>query len=106
MKNTESNTIGRLHSFTDNELRIKGIQLLEQGVLAIRQLSSEDYNSKVKEDFVFQLSDSIYKLPSLLFSTDDSYILKNRPLIENEMKLAIKAFETFNGKFPHRRISF
>lgn len=95
-----------LSSLKDKELLGKGIELLAQGILAIRQLSSENFNRKVKEDYIFLLSDSIHKLPYLCLAESAQELGKEyRTLLENEIKLVIKAIEKYNMKFPHKSIS-
>jgi hypothetical protein len=93
-----------LQSLNNHELRETGIYLMDLGISAIRQLTSENYNGKVKDDIIFLLSDSIHKLPKLCLSHESEET--NRDLILKEIDLVMMAFCKFNEKFPHKRISF
>lgn len=106
MTRVEFDMNDQLKSLTDKELNEKGLDLMVKGILAIRQLTSEDYNSKIKEDFTFLLADAIHKLPTLCLNlpSGKQTTSEKRILLEREVLLAMKAIEKFNFKFPHRKI--
>ena len=88
----------KIVSLDDVKLQKDGINLVTDSLLAIRQLATEEYNPKTKEDLVFLLACSTHKLPLLCTRQINE---EERKLLENEVKLTIKAFLKVKQKFPH-----
>ena len=95
--------VNKMVSLDDVKLQKEGINLVTDSLLAIRQLATEEYNPKTKEDLVFLLACSTHKLPLLCSRPIND---GERKLLENEVKLTIEAFLKVKQKFSHIESSY